>query len=265
MKQCIFRNRHQYIPFLIIFFISAGIIIYNYGDIDRFKKKFSAANMIVYMITFFCMGIEMVFIKLLSDSEYLSIYLILGLKGVIGTIVSLLLYLLMPYDKFFDIFDKNFNFEYEFLKQPFPIYSKILYIISLVILEYFKVYTINQFSENHIVSCMMIVDIIYFPIYCIERFAIQGFSISTPRCFWPNMVVGIINCFLMLIFNEILECKFWGLNTNLKVNIDKRANKIEKEERLTVNSGDDNDSFTTEPSIQLKDLSSKNKSSINES
>ena len=265
MKQCIFRNRHQYIPFLIIFFISAGIIIYNYGDIDRFKKKFSAANMIVYMITFFCMGIEMIFIKLLSDSEYLSIYLILGLKGVIGTIVSLLLYLLMPYDKFFDIFDKNFNFEYEFLKQPFPIYSKILYIISLVILEYFKVYTINQFSENHIVSCMMIVDIIYFPIYCIERFAIQGFSISTPRCFWPNMVVGIINCFLMLIFNEILECKFWGLNTNLKVNIDKRANKIEKEERLTINSGDDNDSFTTEPSIQLKDLSSKNKSSINES
>ena len=52
----------------------------------------------------------MIFIKLLSDSEYLSIYLILGLKGVIGTIVSLLLYLLMPYDKFFDIFDKNFNF-----------------------------------------------------------------------------------------------------------------------------------------------------------
>ena len=79
--------------------------------------------------------------------NYLSIYLILGLKGVIGTIVSLLLYLLMPYDKFFDIFDKNFNFEYEFLKQPFPIYSKILYIISLVILEYFKVYTINQFTN----------------------------------------------------------------------------------------------------------------------
>ena len=26
----------------------------------------------------------------------------------------------------------------------------------------------------------------------------------------------------MLIFNEILECKFWGLNTNLKKNINKR-------------------------------------------
>ena len=33
-------------------------------------------------------------------------------------------------------------------------------------------------------------------------------------------IAGIINCLLMLIFNEILECNFWGLNSNIKINID---------------------------------------------
>ena len=236
MKKVVFRNKHQIFPIIIILIISMGIIIYNYGDIDRFKKKFSALNMIVYIIIFFCMGIEMIFIKILCDIEYLSIYLILGLKGIIGSIISLILNCVFTQEEFFNIFDKNFNFEYEFLNESFSILHKILYILSLVILEYFKIYTINQFSENHILSCIMIVDIIYFPIYCIERFAIQGFGISTPKCFWPNMVVGIINCFLMLIFNDILECKFWGLNTNLKVNINHRQIEDKNIGRLTINS-----------------------------
>ena len=40
-----------------------------------------------------------------------------------------------------------------------------------------------------------------------------------------NTGAGIINTFLMLIFNEILECNFWGLNTNLKRNIDMRQSE----------------------------------------
>ena len=267
MKKLCFRNKHQIFPFIIIFMISIGIVIFNYSDVDRFMKKFSGINMIVYITTFFCMGIEMIFIKILCDIEYLSIYLILGLKGIIGSIISLILYLEFTQEEFFDIFDKNFNFEYEFLNESFPIYYKILYILSLVILEYFKIYTVNQFTENHILSCLMITDIIYFPLYCIERFAIQGFIISTPRSFWPNIIVGIINCFLMLIFNEILECNFWGLNTNLKVNINHRQIEDKNAGRLSINSDyklgeeeNDEDSNYNEPSSSLNKPIQENKS-----
>ena len=71
----------------------------------------------------------------------------------------------------------------------------------------------------------MITDIIYFPLYCIERFEIQEFGISTKSTFYINNILGFINLFLMLIFNEILECKFWGLDKNLKKNINKRQDK----------------------------------------
>ena len=224
MKKKFYRNKHQLIPFIIIFCISVTIFIINNTDIERFKKKYSGLNMIIYMITFFFIGVESIFIKLLTDSKYLSIYLILGLKGIIGAIIMSIIYIQYTQEEFFNFFDRNFAFEYEFLNESFPLFYKILYIISLVFLEYLKIFTINQLSENHILSCLMITDIIFFPFYCIERFAIQGFGISTPSLFWLNLSVGFVNCFLILISNEILECNFWGLNTNLKINIIKRQN-----------------------------------------
>lgn len=224
MKKKFYRNKHQLIPFIIIFCISVTIFIINNTDIERFKKKYSGLNMIIYMITFFFIGVESIFIKLLTDSKYLSIYLILGLKGIIGTIIMSIIYIQYTQEEFFNFFDRNFAFEYEFLNESFPLFYKILYIISLVFLEYLKIFTINQLSENHILSCLMITDIIFFPFYCIERFAVQGFGISTPSLFWLNLSVGFVNCFLILISNEILECNFWGLNTNLKINIIKRQN-----------------------------------------
>ena len=225
LKKSFFRNRHQLVPFIIIFILSLAIIAYNMEDVDRFKKKFSSLNTPIYVATYFCMGIEMVFIKMLTDNHYLSIYFILGAKGIIGTFFFTIINILFTKDEFFNIFDKAFEFEYDGLNEDFSIYMKIGYILSLVALEFAKVYTINQFSENHLLSSIMIEDILFFPFYCVERFAVQGFGISSPDCFWMNTGAGIINTFLMLIFNEILECNFWGLNTNLKRNIDMRQSE----------------------------------------
>ena len=69
---------------------------------------------------------------------------------------------------------------------------------------------------------MMISDLIYFPLYAIERFAIQDFTISNFWSFVLNFTIGLLNVLLMLVFNEILECKFLGLDYNLKSNINKR-------------------------------------------
>ena len=91
-------------------------------------------------------------------------------------------------------------------------------------MQYLKVFTINKFSQNHILSSMMISDLIYFPFYAIERFSIQDFTISNIGSFILNFIIGILNVLFMLIFNEILECKFLGMNQNLQFNISKRQN-----------------------------------------
>ena len=85
----------------------------------------------------------------------------------------------------------------------------------------------------------MITDIIYFPFYCIERFVIQGFKISTPSSFIYNSLVGIINTFMMLIFNEILEINCCGLNKHLRKNIIKREMSEFKNIKQNENNNED--------------------------
>ena len=217
-KSCKFY-RHQYIPYIIIFIISLGIIYFNLKDIDRFKKKFGSVNTIIYIFAYFLTGLESTLIKYLVDKQFISIFLILGIKGIIGTFVFIIFNILWNQEEFYAFFEDLLSFEYDYLNEPFEIWYKILYVFSYIILVYFKMYTISQFTENHILSTLMIVDLIYFPFYCFERLVCVKFTISTPSSFIINSIAGVLNFFLMMIFNEILELNFWGLNTNLNRNI----------------------------------------------
>ena len=111
------------------------------------------------------------------------------------------------------------------MTDEFPIIEKIGYILSLILIQYLKVFTINTFSQNHILSSMMVSDLIYLPLYIIERFVVQGFNISNMGSFILNSSIGVINVLLMSVFNEILECNFFGLNYNLIKNINERQNR----------------------------------------
>ena len=128
-------------------------------------------------------------------------------------------------DEFFNFWDKILSFEYDYMTDEFPIIEKIGYILSLILVQFLKVFTINRFSQSIILSSMMISDLIYLPLYIIERFVIQGFNISNIGSFILNSSIGVINVVLMSIFNEILECKFLGLDYNLIKNINERQNK----------------------------------------
>ena len=213
--------RHQSIPLIIIFIFSIFIILFNKINVDRFEKIFKL-NFLYYLVSFILMGIEMVLLKYLVDNQYISIFFILGIKGIIGTIVFIIINLLFTREDFFNFWDKLLHFEYDEMYEEFEMAPKIYYIITLLVLQYLKIVIINRFSENHLISVIMIADIIYFPFYCLERFYIQDFTISTYTTFYINIILGFINTLLMLIFNEILECKFWGLNINIKKNINMR-------------------------------------------
>ena len=121
--------------------------------------------------------------------------------------------------------DKILEFEYDDMLDEFEVIYKIIYIITLVIIQWFKLYIINRFSENHLQMILMMTDLIYFPLYCIERLAIQNFTIFRFDSFLLNAIIGALNTFFMLIFNEILECNFLGLNKDLKNNINIRQGK----------------------------------------
>ena len=244
-KYCSF-NRHQIIPFIIIFFLSLLLILFNVFGVERFLKKFKPINSTVYYSTYFLIGLEIVLIKRLVDHKFISIFLILGIKGVIGTIIFTGINIAYTKREFYDFLDSFLTFEYDDMLDDFEIIYKIIYIITLVILQWLKIYIINKFSENHLQMILMMVDLIYFPFYCIEKFAIQKYFLSSSIdiiSFIFNTVIGFLNTIFMLIFNEILECKFLGLDKDLKKNINFRhQNEVLKNlESYSIESYYDND------------------------
>ena len=173
-------------------------------------------------------------------------FLILGLKGILGTIAFIIINVKVNKDEFFNFLDRILSFEYTFNPEDFHILFKIIYVLTLVIFQYLKICVIDKFGEMHFISSIMITDILYFPLYCIERFAIQDFIVSTKDTFAINMIIYVINTILILIFNEILELNFCGLNTNLRKNIIQRENQDKaKIVELIKTKNDDTSSVST--------------------
>ena len=244
IKKSWYLYKHQFIPLIIIFILSICIIFFNFKIIDRFKKIFFTVNFLLYLLSFILIGIEMILIKYLLDSLFISIFLILGIKGIIGSFFFGIINIICDEKNFFDFFDKLLKFEYEDMYMEFGLIQQSLYIISLLVLQYLKIYTISSFTENHLLSVLMITDIIYFPFYVIERFAIEGLTITTLITFIINSLLGFINLFLMLMFIEILECNCCGLNRNLVKYIIKRQHEDYlqsfEEGRETISDEDEN-------------------------
>ena len=254
-KPCSY-NRHQLFPFIIIFILSVLLILFNIFGVDRFLKKFKPVNSSIYYVTYFLMGLELVLIKYLVDSQFISIFLILGLKGLIGTIIFIVISAKYNAKEFFNIADNILTFEYDNMFEEFEVIYKIIYVITLVILQWLIVYIINKFSENHIQMILMMTDLIYFPFYCIERFAIQNFTIFRFDSFLLNAIIGALNTFFMLIFNEILECNFLGLNKDLKRNINKRQD-IDYDNKLLDENTSDSNSDSVSKSSREESLGSE--------
>ena len=85
----------------------------------------------------------------------------------------------------------------------------------------------------------MISDVFFFPLYFIEKFGIQKFPITTSSTFYLNIIFGIVNTILLLIFNEIIELKFCGIEKDLNKNIEKRGNEDMDNAKDNIN--DDSD------------------------
>ena len=96
-------------------------------------------------------------------------------------------------------------FEYDNMYEEFSIIQKIFYIITILIIQYLKIFIIYEYSESHFLTVTMIADVFFFPLYFIEKFGVQKFVITTASTFYLNIIFGVLNVFLLIIFNKLLE------------------------------------------------------------
>ena len=154
------------------------------------------------MILCLLTGLELTSLKYLLEKLSINKFLILGLKGVLVTITFIIINIKINKNDIHKFFDKLLSFQFILIPEDFNLFSKIFYVLTLFIFQYLKILIIGKFSEMHFLSTMMITDIICFPLYCIERFVIQKFIVSTKDTFIINVFIGIINTILMLVFNK---------------------------------------------------------------
>ena len=152
--------KHQLIPILIFVIFSLFMIIFNAISVTRFNKIFNI-NFLYYMIIYALMGIEIVLIKFLTDIQFINPFLILFLKGIIGTISFTIINIIVDGKNFFYFFDKIMSFEYDNMYEEFNIAQKIFYIITIIILQYLKIFIINEYSESHFLVVAMLADVLY--------------------------------------------------------------------------------------------------------
>ena len=228
IKNFIVLRKHQVIPLIIIFILSIIILIFNSRGVIRFKVVYEFTNLFYFIIICILLGLELTCIKYLLEHLNINKFLILGLKGLLGTVVFSIIYIMKFNDNtdyIYEFCSDIFQYQFYFEREEFSIWFKIIYTLSLVITQYLKIIVINKFSEMHFLSAMMIADIFSFLLYCFERFYIESFNISTKNTFFLNIFIYIINTLLMLVLNEILELNFCGLNLYLRKNIIIREEK----------------------------------------
>jgi len=224
IKNFLINKKHQVIPLMIICLLSVFLLMYNALTIPRFKVYYNI-NLFYYIVCCLLIGFELTLTKYLLETLYINKFLILGIKGLLGTVAFTIINIKVNNDNFYNFIDDIFSFQYTLKPEEFHIIYKIVYVLTLIIFQYLKIVIIDKFSEMHFLSTMMITDILCFPLYCFERFVVQHFRISTKHTFFINIFISIMNTILMLIFNEILELNFCGLNKNLRKNIINRENQ----------------------------------------
>ncbi len=221
-RKCYAFYRHQVIPLIINIVFSLFLILYNAIYIDRFWKVFNTKSLIFYFILFGLIGLELILIKYLNDKQFLSIFFILGIKGLIGTVIFTILNIYYNKKQFFKLIDNLIKFEYEDIYEDFPLSYYIIYILSLIIVQYLKTYTISELSETHYSCSLMITDICFFIFYSIERFGLQKFNLNYIPSFILNILISSFGIFLILLICEIIDLDCFDFNKYIRKSIKKR-------------------------------------------
>ena len=230
--------KHQYISFFVLILIE--IIKNIYFFIKKSYKEYNIISIILNIIYSIFYAIYYIYIKGLMKYKYISPYKCNYMIGIINVPIIILLYFIISftplgnnnkdneyyYDNIFEFFKDFRNIEaktaIKLISLPFVfgmyafIYIKIIYDYS--IFHMYIPFLIQYFIENVIKNFELLEKV----------FLISSF---------------FIELIMILVFLEIIEINYCGLNKNLKRNIQSRG-KIDSS--LAIENDDDDDEIEDE-------------------
>ena len=237
--------KHQNISFLILFIIDTIKTIINFIFFQKmflYKLLIIVLNIIDAILNSICF----LYIKGLMKNKFISPYKCCYIIGMINTPIIIIIYIIFSF-----VFPENYGLEDydDYCLNIFKLFGDIgssaKNIIRLItfpftygLLMAMLTKTINEFTLYHI----------YIP-YLIESFINNINKFSTEKQKENEDLVFIIilissffiELIVILVFLEIIEVKFWGMNENLKKNIELRA-MTETDSILCIDDNDnDND------------------------
>ena len=248
--------KHQNISFLILFIIEAIKTIINFiffQKMSPYKLLIIVLNIIDAILNSICF----LYIKGLMKNKFISPYKCCYIIGMINTPIIIIIYIIFSFvypgkcePKVYH-YDDNGDYCLDIFKLFGDIGSSAKNIIRLItfpftygLLMAMLTKTINEFTLYHI----------YIP-YLIESFINNINKFSTEKQKEQKeekeqkqalvFIIILISSFfieliVILVFLEIIEVKFWGMNENLKKNIELRA-MTETDSILCIDDNDDDD------------------------
>ena len=239
---------------IVTSFLPSSLYYENQGNLvpensfQNIKEKlgsyfYSILLLVIYIFLSFVFCYTRVYSKVLMEIKYISPYLLVFLFGVAGLVVSLLASIIGYYlnysDNLFNYFSSMKSVldegkSYKFYGEIFlvsPIYS-----ISNTIEFIFEILTIYYLNPFYILMS----NTLY---YAISQFIFFMLNLSSDELVITHFVVTELNeflsCFGLMVYLEIIELNFCGLNYNLKSTMIKKADN--KFQLLSLSTIDEED------------------------
>ena len=201
--------RHQKIAVIVSMVLSlVSIISFLY-----YTEIFSVNKYLRYISLFLSLGLEYVLEKYLIERFYMNIYLILGIRSLLGTIV-------------FGIIRFVFQFKTIYMADisEISLAQKGFYIFFFLLTEYLKLVILLHFTPFHIYCATQLASLIYSLYYSFERCFIYDLDIVF-EFFIYQIIFAVISFLLILIFIEVVILNFCSLSINTKKYISERSDK----------------------------------------
>ena len=225
----IFKNKyynHQY--FSIVGIIILLIISYIFQNI--FAKSFSIEVLFVNILIGIIKSISFGYSQLFMTKYYYSPLKICYEFGMINSIISLILYFIISHIPC--EYDCNIKYKNKFYFDNIYSYFnnltiiKAVYVLIFHLLEVNKLLIFNIIIEKYSLCHLIMPDLIISFFHIIESYyedirkkdAIVKVIICILTFFF-----FVFEVFMSLVFIEIIELKLFGLNKNIKKNIEQRA------------------------------------------
>jgi len=208
--------KHQYISFFILILIEVIKNIYFY--IKKLYKKINIISFVLSIINSILYTVLYLYIKGLMKYEYTSPYMCNFMIGVINVPIIILMSFIISYTPLGN--DKS-EYHYDNIFGLFKDLGKIDIKSAIILISLPFVFGIEVFIIIRIINDYSIFHM-YIPLL------INHFIQNIIKNFEIIEIIFLISCFfieliMILVFLEIIEIKFCGLNENLKRNIELRA------------------------------------------